>query len=55
MENDGITKKIYVRECATSHSVGRPRKRWIYNVKDCLQKRSLDVRQANIMMYDRGA
>ena len=24
-----ITKRVYVGECAGSHSVGRPRKRWI--------------------------
>ena len=27
LENDRITKRVYVGECAGSHSVGRPRKR----------------------------
>ena len=36
MENDRIAKKVYVEECAGSNSVGRPRKRWINAVKDCL-------------------
>ena len=31
-------------ECAGSRSVGRPRKRWIDTVKDCLKKRGLGVR-----------
>ena len=53
MENDKIAKKVYVRECTGSHSVGRPRKRWIDNVKDCLKKRSLDVRLAMRMVHDR--
>ena len=27
MENDRIARRVYVGECAGSHSVGRPRKR----------------------------
>ena len=27
MENDRVAKRVYVGECANSHSVGRPRKR----------------------------
>ena len=33
-----------------SRSVGRPRKRWIDTVKDCLKNRGLDVRQARRMV-----
>ena len=45
MERDRIAKRIYVGECAVSRSVGRPWKRWIDTVKECLKKRGLDVRQ----------
>ena len=45
MENDRIAKRVYVEECAGSHSVGRLWKRWIDTMKDCLQKRGLDERQ----------
>ena len=38
MENDRIYKTVYVGECVGSHSVGRSRKRWIDNVKECLKK-----------------
>ena len=51
MENDRIAKRVYVGECAGSRSVGRPRKRWIDTVKDCLKKRRLDVRQARKMVH----
>ena len=34
MENDNIAKRVYVGECAGSRSVGRPRKRFIDNVKE---------------------
>ena len=41
-----IAKRVYVGECAGSRSVGKPRKRSTDTVKDCLKKRSLDIRQA---------
>ena len=47
MENERIAKGVYiVGECADSRSLGRPQKRCIDIMKDCLKKRSLDVRQA---------
>ena len=52
MENGMITKRVYVGECASSRSMGRPRKRWIDTVKDCLKKRGLDVRQVRRMVQD---
>ena len=52
MENDSIAKRVYVGECAGSRSVGRPWKRWIDTVKDCLKKRGLDIRQARRMVHD---
>ena len=53
MERDRIDKRVYVGECAGSHSVGRAWKIWIDTVKDCLKKRGLDVRQARRMVRDR--
>ena len=46
MDNDRIAKRVYVGECAGIHSGGKPRKRWIDTVKECLKKRDLDVREA---------
>ena len=53
MEKERIAKRVYVGECAGSHSVGRPQKKWIDIVMDCLRKRGLDVRQARRMVQDR--
>ena len=53
MEINRIVKRVYVGECAGSHSVGRPEKRWIGTVKECLKKRGLDVRQARRMVQYR--
>ena len=52
IENDRIAKRIYVGECAGSRAVGRPRKRSIDTVKDCLKKMGLGVSQARIMVDD---
>ena len=41
-----IAKRVYVGVCAGNYSVGRPGKRWIDIMKECLKKRSLDVKQA---------
>ena len=42
----------YVGECAGSHSVGWPRKRWIDTMEEWLKKRGLDVRQARRIVQD---
>ena len=53
METNRFAKSVYVVECAYSRSVGRPRKRWINTMKECLRKRGLDVRQTRRMVQDR--
>ena len=53
MENDRIANRVYVGKCGGSRSVGRPRKRWIDTVENCLKKRGLDVRKARRMEHDR--
>ena len=53
MENDGIFKRVYVGDRAGNCPVVRPRKRLIESVKECLEKRSLDGRQARRMGQDR--
>ena len=52
-ENDRIAERAYVVECAGSWSVGRPWKRWIDPVKDCLKERCLDVKQPRRMVHDK--
>ena len=53
MERNRISKRVYVGECAGSHSVGSQRKRWIDTVKECLKKKGLDVLQSRRMVEDR--
>ena len=52
MESDRIAKRVYIGECAISHSVVRPRKRWNDTLKEFLKKRGLDVRQARRRVQD---
>ena len=53
MENDRFAKSVYVVECTGSRSVGRPLKRWIDIMKECLRERGLDIRQARRRVQDR--
>ena len=53
MEKNSIAKMVYLEECAVSRSVGRPWKRWIDTMKDCLKKRGLNVRQVRRVVHDR--
>ena len=43
----------YVGECAGSHSVAKPRKRWTDTMKECLKNGGLDIRQTKRMVQDR--
>ena len=52
-ENGRNDKGVYVEEYFGSLPVGRPRKKWIDILKDCLNKRSLDFRQARRMVHVR--
>ena len=36
LERDRITKRVCVGVCGGSHLVGRPQRRWIDTVKECL-------------------
>ena len=53
IERDRIAERVSVGECAGSRSVSRPRKRWDDTVRDCLKKRSFDVRQARKVVQER--
>ena len=40
-------------ECSDSLSAGRPWKKWIDTVKECLRKRDFEGRQGKGMVHDR--
>ena len=39
MKRDRISKRVYIGECVGSRSVGKPQKRCIDTMKECLKKR----------------
>ena len=43
MEKDRIAKMVYVGECVGNRKVGRPRKRWIDSISDCLMRSGLNA------------
>ena len=47
-----IAMRVYVGEYDGSRILGRPRKKLIDIVKECLKKRGLDVRQTRIIVHD---
>ena len=53
MERHRIAKRVYIRECAYSHSVGMLQKSWTDTMKVSLRKIGLDVRQAMGIVQDR--
>ena len=53
MEMGIIVMRVYVGEFAGSSSPGRPWKKWIDTVKECLKKGGLNVRKARTMVQDR--
>ena len=53
-DGEGLdAKRVYVEVCAGSRSMGRPWKKWIDTMKECLKKRGLDVWQARRMGQDK--
>ena len=45
--------RVYVGDCAGNYSMGKPQKRWVDTVKECLRKKGLDVKQTKRMVQDR--
>jgi len=53
MGDERIVKRVYDSECLGVRSVGRPRKRWIDTVRECVRKRGLCMREAERIVHDR--
>ena len=53
MDADRVVKRVYVSECRGARIRGRPRKRWIESVRECLRERGLNELQAGRVVFDR--
>jgi hypothetical protein len=53
MDGDRLVKRIYSSECVGNRPVGRPKKRWIDSVKECLVERNVGLVEARRLARDR--
>ena len=56
IRNIRIARRVYGGKCMKSRLIGRPRKKWIDYVSNCLKKKKefWDVGQERRMMYGKG-
>ena len=53
MDENRLVKRMYSGECVGKKPVGRPKKRWIELVRDCLKERNVSMDEARRMVLDR--
>jgi hypothetical protein len=53
MNRSWLVKRMYNGECVGNRPVGRPKKRWIESLKECLTERNVSLVEARRMVCDR--
>src|SRR5678815_731318 len=53
MNDSRLVKRMYSGECARNRPAGRPKKKWIESVMECLQERNVSLSQARRKVHDR--
>jgi hypothetical protein len=53
MDGNRLVKRMYSSECVGNRPVGRPKKRWIDSVKECLIERNVNLVEARRLARDR--
>ena len=53
MDESRLVKRMYNGECVGKRPVGRPKKRWIDSVKECLNERNVNLVEARRMVCNR--
>src|SRR5678815_1717427 len=53
MNDNRLVKRMYSGECVGNRPVGRPKKKWIESVKECLQERNVSLAEARRKVHDR--
>ena len=53
MENDRMTKRIYIAEVEGNRGRGRPRRRWKDSVRDVLVQRGINMQEGERRASDR--
>ena len=52
MGEERLVGRVYRANMEGNRGRGRPQRRWIDTVKDCLKKRGMDIREARRMLHD---
>src|SRR5678815_2321686 len=52
MNGSRLVKRMYSGECVGNRPVGRPNKKWIESVKECLQERNVSLAEARRKVHD---
>src|SRR5678816_1567325 len=55
MNDSRLVKRMYSGECVGNRPAGRPKKKWIESVKECLQERNVSLAEARRKVHDRRA
>jgi hypothetical protein len=53
MDVNRLVKRMYNSECVGDRPVGRPKKRWIESLKECLTERNVSLVEARRIVHDR--
>src|SRR5678815_2110545 len=53
MNDSRLVKRMYSGECVGNRPVGRPKKKWIESVNECLKERNESLADARIKVHNR--
>src|SRR5678815_2984301 len=53
MNDSRLDKRMYSGECAVNRPAGRPKKKWIGSVKECLEERNVSLAEVRRKVHNR--
>src|SRR5678816_3860301 len=53
MNDSWLVKRMYSGECVGNRPAGRPKKKWIYSVNECLKERNVSFTEERIKVHNR--
>ena len=53
MNDSRLVKRMYSGECVGNRPAGRPKRKWIESVNECLKERNVSLAEARIKVHDR--
>src|SRR5678816_1261878 len=53
MNDSRLVKRMYSGECVGSRPAGRPKRKWIESVNECLKERNVSLAEARVRVHNR--